>query len=117
MPQPQQRAYSTGASGVVRHTNQIVALADALAALPQTERIDVAIEHDQTGKTELKSWNRIACCVALRKGAARDGVFGTAQRARAEGFGLVTTHPTLPHLWVFFRTSEPTATGSAGGAR
>lgn len=91
-------------SGVVRHTDRVVALEHALARVPKAERVEVMLEHAQTGVSQRTTWNRLAVCVALRKGAERYGIFETTGRAMKEGFGLVTKHPTLPEQFVFVDT-------------
>jgi len=91
-------------SGVVRHSDAIVALRDALELVPKVERVNVMIEHDQTGVSTRTTWNRLAVCVALNRGSTAYGIFETVDRARKEGFGLVTRHPSLPHQFLFVDT-------------
>jgi hypothetical protein len=105
MPLPKQPLSPT--SGVVRHTDKIVALPDALALVPKTERVEVMIEHEATGVSSRTTMNRLAVCVTLQKGAARYGVYESMGRARREGFGLVTRHATDPKLFVFIDTRVP----------
>lgn len=93
-------------SGIVRHSDTVVALADALERIPADPLVDVALEHDKTGVTYRRSWNRVAVCVALRKGSERYGIFLTGPRARAEGFGVITRHPTDPNLLVYVQTTD-----------
>jgi hypothetical protein len=102
MPLPRQPLSPT--SGVVRHTDRVVALPDALTRVPQTERVAVMIEHEATGVSSRSTMNRVAVCFTLQKGAARYGIFETSGRARKEGFGIVTRHATDPKLFVFIDT-------------
>jgi hypothetical protein len=101
-PLPKQPLSPT--SGVVRHTDKVVALQDALARVPQTERVAVMLEHEATGVCSCTTMNRLAICVTLQKQAGRYGIFETSGRAKREGFGIVTRHATDPKLFVFIDT-------------
>lgn len=96
-------------SGVVRHSNRLIALAEALDRVPKTERVEVMLEHDETGVCRRTTINRIAVCVVLRKGSLSYGIYETLDRAKKEGFGIVTRHPSLgTHQFVFVSTKPPT---------
>lgn len=103
-PPPPSRQPLSPRSGVVRHSDVVVALEHALERLPASERVEVVLEHSATGVASRTSWNRVAVCVALRKGAQRYGVYETVGRARKDGFGLVTRHPTDDALFLFIDT-------------
>lgn len=105
MPLPRQPLSPT--SGVIRHSDKVVALGHALSLVPQTERVQVMIEHEATGMSNRTTMNRLAVCYTLQKGAARYGIFETSGRAKREGFGIVTRHATDPKLFVFIDTRVP----------
>jgi hypothetical protein len=99
MPQPPP-------ASIIRHTATVVALEHALERLPKTERVDVMIEHAHTGVSTLATWHRVAVCVALRKGAARYGIFVSGVRARSEGYGIITQHPAEREKFIYVKTEE-----------
>lgn len=113
MPSSRPKPPLSPRSGVVRHSDKLVALHHALARVPHTERVDVVMEHNQTGVASRSNWSRVAICIALRKGAASYGIYETVGRAKLEGFGLVTTHPTLPSLFLFINTTTAPTTEEA----
>ncbi len=92
-------------SGVVRHTDTMVPLDKALERVPPTERVAVVMENAQTGLATRTTWSRLAVAVALRKGFQLYGIYETVGRARNEGFGIVTQHPTLAKTFIFIDTT------------
>lgn len=108
MPSVRKKAPLSPRSGVVRHTDTVVSLEHALTRVPQTERVQVMLEHAQTGESQRTTWNRVAVCIALRKGSETYGIFTTYGRAKNEGFGIVTRHVALPHMFVFIDTRPAT---------
>ena len=99
-------------SGVVRHSDTVVALAHALERVPKTDRVEVMLEHELTGVSSRTTLHRLSVCVILRKGSETYGIYETVDRARKEGFGIVTRHPSLDHQFVFIDTRPVTSVTS-----
>ena len=84
-------------------------LADALRALPDTERIDVIVDTlSGACKPNPTSWARLAVTLAMRRASTNGHLFVSGARAQVSGYGIVLKHPTLPDDVVYIKTPKRT---------